>query len=68
MDTERGVPGRYPDIRVEYGYPEFGYPFFFFMHNIVITSQLLHMQSNKVHMKIVELEEIYNFVVQQFFV
>jgi hypothetical protein len=29
-DTERGLLGKYPDIRVRYGYPEFGYPFFLF--------------------------------------
>jgi hypothetical protein len=29
-DMERGLPSKYLDIRVRYGYPEFGYPFFFF--------------------------------------
>jgi hypothetical protein len=38
-DTERVLPSKYPDIRVGYGYPEFGYPFFLFLHNnIVIKS------------------------------
>jgi hypothetical protein len=69
-DTERVLPGKYLNIRVGYGYPEFGYPFFLFLHKIVIKSQLLHMKSDedKVYMKIVELEEIYNFVVHNFFV
>jgi hypothetical protein len=26
----RVLPSKYPDIRVGYGYPEFGYPFFLF--------------------------------------
>jgi hypothetical protein len=30
--------GKYPDIWVGYGYLEFGYPFFLFLHNIVIKS------------------------------
>jgi hypothetical protein len=37
-DTERGLPDKYPDIWVGYGYPEFGYPFFFLHNNIVIKS------------------------------
>jgi hypothetical protein len=37
-DTEQELPRKYPDIRVGYGYPEFGYPFFLFLHNIVIKS------------------------------
>jgi hypothetical protein len=68
---ERVLPGKYPDIRVGYRYPEFGYPFFLFLHNnIIIKSYLLRMKSDedKVYMKIVELEEIYNFVVQHIFV
>jgi hypothetical protein len=32
------LPGKYPDIRVGYGYPEFRYLFFIFLHNIVIKS------------------------------
>jgi hypothetical protein len=70
-DTELILPGKYPDIRVGYGYPEFGYPFFLFLHNnIVIKSLLLHMKTdeNKVCTKIIELEEIYNFVVHHIFV
>jgi hypothetical protein len=35
-DTDRGLPGKYLYIRVGYGYPEFGYLFFLFLHNIVI--------------------------------
>jgi hypothetical protein len=31
---EGELSGKYPDIRVGYGYPEFGYPFFFY--NIII--------------------------------
>jgi hypothetical protein len=30
VDTERVLPDKYPDIRVGYGYSEFGYPFSFF--------------------------------------
>jgi hypothetical protein len=37
-DTEQELPGKYPDIQVGYEYPEFGYPFFLFLHNIVIKS------------------------------
>jgi hypothetical protein len=37
-DTERGLPGKYLDIRVGYGYPEFGTLLFFFLYNIVIKS------------------------------
>jgi hypothetical protein len=67
---ERGLPGKYPDSRAGYGTRNSGTRFHFLHNDIVIKSQLLHMKSDedKVCMKIVELEEIYNFVVHQFFV